>query len=752
MIANSNFPTRLFLFLRAPIVAGLLLLAMLVAPAKLIAAAPKYGNSLDIIPADAAFYSASLRLREQFDIVVKSNAWAKLKNLPSVQMAWSLASLMLNQPGGPGEQIEEFFADPDNKELRDLLIDLVSTEIFVYGDGRAADFADIFLRTVNAVQYGSMVQGDDENVTARIVLNSLDANRGRLAAPGIIVGFKVSDAKPAQSQLVRLEKLLKPILDEEPKLRGRLKRTTVGSTEVLTIDFDGSMVPWEEVPWQELAEKPGQYDALREQLKAMRISVTVGVQDGYLLVAIGDSPLKIASLGKGKMLAELDETKPLEKFASSRLVSISYTSKAMLQAMANSGRDLDQLVQVARQALPEAGLPEELNKRILKDAEELAADLKVMIPEPGTQFGFSFLTPQGIEGYRYDSTQNLYADGSKPLELLEHVGGTPILAVVGRSKHSPQQYESLRKWVKKAFGYFEDLAIPEFSGEEQEQYKKIKEAAMPLVARLDVATGQMLLPALADGQAAFVMDAKIASKKWFESLPQNDLSLPMLEIAFVFGVSDAPLLRKACDEYQAITEAAIEKAKQLFPDDVPANFKLPKAETSEVKTSDGPATISWYKLPAEIGVDPQLTPNAGLAQRVAVLSLAPKHTERLLNSSQLVVTPNGPLSDRKKPLAEAVYFNWAAMVDALTPWVDFAAGQVAAHGIEGAGLGLVLIDEEAAKTLLAAGDDNGAGKMILDQVHTVMDVLKVLRTVECATYLEGNTTVTHSLAVFQDVP
>ncbi len=327
-----------------------------------------------------------------------------------------------------------------------------------------------------------------------------------------------------------------------------------------------------------------------------------------------------------------------------------------------------------------------------------------------------------MEGYHYDWAQNLYADGTKPLDLLEHLGGSPLLAIVGRSKYSPQQYESFRKWVTKAFGYFEELAIPEFSAEEQEQYKKIKEAGMPLVERLDKATGQMLLPALADGQAGFVLDAKITSKHWFEDLPQNDQSLPMLEAALVFGVSDAALLKKACAEYQAVTQAAIEKAKQLFPHDVPADFNLPKAEMSEVKTSDGVGSIYWYKLPGDLGIDSQLTPNAGLSQHVAVLSLAPKHTERLLSSAPLAVTPNGPLADLKKPFAAAVYFNWAGLIDAATPWFDLMA------------------------------DKNTLDKSVIDQAHTVLDLLKVLRTAECASFQENGAMVTHSLTVFQDVP
>jgi hypothetical protein len=71
--------------------------------------------------------------------------------------------------------------------------------------------------------------------------------------------------------------------------------------------------------------------------------------------------------------------------------------------------------------------------------------------------------------------------------------------------------------------------------------------------------------------------------------------------------------------------------------------------------------------------------------------------------------------------------------------------------VEGAGLGLALFDAEARANLAAADDDNGPSKMIMDQVHTVLDVLKVLRTVESATSVENGALVTHSLTVIQDV-
>ena len=135
---------------------------------------------------------------------------------------------------------------------------------------------------------------------------------------------------------------------------------------------------------------------------------------------------------------------------------------------------------------------------------------------------------------------------------------------------------------------------------------------------------------------------------------------------------------------------------------------------------------------------------------VAVLSLSPATSERLLAGSKLVTTSGGPLADTKKPLAAAVVFNFAGLMDALTPWIDLVVREAAAQGMQAGGVGLVLA-ENATLTNLAQAEDNATTKMILDQVHTVIEVLKCYRTTESATYLEDGVTVTHSLSVFKDV-
>ena len=50
-----------------------------------LAAAELEATSIRLIPADAAFYGAMLRNREQIEIIARSNAWKRLVEMPTVQ-------------------------------------------------------------------------------------------------------------------------------------------------------------------------------------------------------------------------------------------------------------------------------------------------------------------------------------------------------------------------------------------------------------------------------------------------------------------------------------------------------------------------------------------------------------------------------------------------------------------------------------------------------------------------------------------
>src|SRR5207244_2684188 len=90
-------------------------------------------GSLRWVPADAAFYSAMLRNREQLDAVLRSRAWARLKSLPAVQMGLQLLQAQQAQPAPQVAPFLEIYQKPENQQLVALLGDMFSEEVFSYG-------------------------------------------------------------------------------------------------------------------------------------------------------------------------------------------------------------------------------------------------------------------------------------------------------------------------------------------------------------------------------------------------------------------------------------------------------------------------------------------------------------------------------------------------------------------------------------------------------------------------------------------
>jgi hypothetical protein len=134
-------------------------------------------------------------------------------------------------------------------------------------------------------------------------------------------------------------------------------------------------------------------------------------------------------------------------------------------------------------------------------------------------------------------------------------------------------------------------------------------------------------------------------------------------------------------------------------------------------------------------VDKQIAPSAGLSKSVGVLSTSPRLAKRALERTPLSLE-EGLLTDRNRPLASAISFNWPALVDAVTPWVDYGVTQYFARRAAAAEAG-------------AAGDPRV--KPILEQVRTGAEILKCFRGISMATYREGNAVVTHSESVWRDL-
>ncbi len=717
------------------IVATAALVAGWLTPAPAAEKLEQLDTSLRLVPADAAFYSSMLRNREQVEAFLASKAWKRIQGMPAVQMGLGMLEMEAEDPDSPVAQVMQVLEDPNQRQSLHLAADLLSHEVFLYGDADFVGTIDLFQQLNGAMRFGPAMMEvtgesagmESESVQAAVLFGVLADNLDKIKVPGMVIGMKTTKEEQVRAHVEMLEGILRLLLAENDQLKDCLKRTRIDGREYLAFTLDGAMIPWDEVPLDEVREvelEEGQVDKVMARVKKLKVSVFLGLRDDYLLLAVGSTDDCIKRLGEGPSLATRKELGPLEKYADRRLASIDYYSAEIARQLVVNDRDIDEMLQMGREMLPLAGLEADMERKVLKDARALAEDLKAAIPEPGPRMAFAFLTDRGMEGYAYDWTAHPELDASKPLDMLRHVGGRPILAVVSRSRLDVAQYDAMVKWAGAAYGYFEEFALPEMDEVDREQFEEFKEKALPLVERFDKATRNSFIPALADGQAGLVLDARFTTRRLHAEMPEMDKPMPLVEPAVLVGVSDAKALVQAMSEYREVFNGFAALLHEIEPGDFP-EFAIPELQSEKIQGG----RMYYYPLPKEWGLDDNILPNAAVSKSLAAITGWKGHSRRLLAETPLEA--GGVLGGaEERPLAQVVIFDFAALVDAAAPWVEFAAEKVIEEEIDG---------------------DEAQAKMILQQVRTGLELLKCLRCYTSEYYFEDGALVTHSLTEIRDV-
>ncbi|MBN1910553.1 MAG: hypothetical protein JW818_12485 [Pirellulales bacterium] len=694
----------------------------------------KIDTSLHWVPADAAVYSSMLRNREQIEAILDSRAFAKIKDMPIIQFGLKKFETEAAKPGNPAAMAKMFMTNPQVQDLLAMLGDMFSDEVFVYADTDMTKSLDLVMKISSAMRWGPMVvqlrgggYGDEEEIQAMLTMAVLGENIDSLKVPGMVVGFKLKDTGRATLNLGKLEMIAGIGLVQVPELANALKRTKVAGHEYLVLTLAGDMVPWDKAPLDALRSiepEPGLVDKLVEKIKKEKLVLAIGLRDNYLLCAIGSSTDVLARLGQKDSLATRPEFQPLAKYADERLVAVEYVSEKFLDVVQSTDRDIDEALAVLGEVLPATPLSEDDQAQILKDVTGLATEVKKALPPPGAMMSVGYLVDGGMESYLYNWSKRTDLDGSKPLSLLSHVGGSPLLALVGRQrKGTVEDYDRLISWLGVGYGYFEKFAMPQMSDREREEAKQAIELFRPVLKRLNNANRDLLIPAL-DGQIGLVIDGRMKSRQFLTNLPPTKEPMPMVEPALLLGLNDSDLMRKAVIEYWETFNDAVAVVGKINPE-----AKLPIPEPEETKDKAG--VIYALVPPPECPVDKQIAPNVGIANGVCVFSMSKAHSHRLMVSSPLAA--DGVLTDAQRPRAGAGVLEFANLLKTATPWIDMATKAIVRENMP----------KEQAKAQLPA---------ILDQVHTVLDVLSCMKTVTSETYLEDGVIVTHTRLEIRDLP
>jgi hypothetical protein len=705
-------------------------------------------HSLKQVPADASFYSASLRFKEQWRAFLDSKAYTKLMEIPFIQIAKMQVSFQWQQSEEPHvAKVREYVQSSAGKDAVAILKEMFSDEGFMYGGSDFAESMKLFM-DLNSLRRpyikakettGEEDSNKEKNPTeANVdrVLDILEKHADTFKVPTMVMGFRIKDQARAKRELDEVHSQLRNLLDESaPEIAAHLERNQIAGHEFLTLQLDGTMLPWDKIHDEAKQLDDEQFDKLKSFISKQKLAVALGVTDEFVILSISESTDHLEKMGQGPVLADAPAIKWLEKHAGERVVAVQYVSKAFAKSLGSPQRTIDDIARAVEQGLTQAKISEEHRKEIEGDIRKL--DLARYMPEPGDTAGVAFLTARGYEGFQYSGAKRPMMDSSKPLSILGHVGGSPMVVVASRSKQNVEDYKQIVAWLTQTTEHIEKIVQEKAEADDWTKYQEIRKRAVALLERLDKANREHLYPALADGQGAIVFDVEAKSKKWFKKMPESPKPLPMFEMAFAASVSDAEHLRQGISEYIDVAVEAYKLVKEYNPKKMP-ELKMPKAEISEMS---GGGKMYTYPLPKKWGVDPQVAVNAGLTDKVVAVSFMPKTTERMLQDT----TPELDTSLKfDRPAAMVAHVEFAKFINALRPWIDY--------GVDVA-TGKLKVHKDGDDDDKPAEQNPVALQMgfVVPQVQQFLEVMTTLRSFSAMSYEDGGLWITHSETHFQDL-
>lgn len=734
-------------------------------------------TGLSVIPADAAFVSSSLRLREQYDALVSSNAFASIRRLPAVKQFFDSLDEQRTQPGSPLSMVDTFLQLPENQQAIDLLRDMVATDTFVYGDSSWLNVVKLLKKIQQAQQVANVLgmaggrasldvlealPGNDEaagtvvpvqpvrfqmirtdfnnDLAATLILKTIAANRDLIVMPDTVWGFRTMMGDAAATQLKRLETMLSLVTQSNPTLAESLERRTIAGGEFVTFTFkpDYSLLREQMVVDDESEED---VDAIFEALDAIEVVLAIGIVGDRVILSVGDSTdhlekLVVSGGGFEKGLLGTKAFAPLKEHAAKPLTAVSAVSQEMMEVLAPSTAEIDQLASLADRIAEQAELSEEAAADARNILKTISTGYQKWLPNPGPWMAYSFIAEQGYEGYAWNWSQNGPLDGSKRLDLLEHVGGAPLAALAFRLRNDVYGFDDIVSWVDLIREFVTNHLVPRNEESVQERVAAFEKHLLPLGRKFVDIVRRTFRPATAGGQVGLVIDGKSRTSRLQRELPQAEKPLPLIEPAIVIGVDDAALFREGMNDLFALSDELVDAVRAMSPDSVPADYRIAEPRKEQV---EGGSVWSWSL--EKSGLDEQLQPAIALGKDSAVLSLVPKQAGRLIVETPL--TTGAQLTKFEEPLAVAATLDVAGLIEAIQPWVIYVARYVAVQQQEGS--------VDADDTLDADTEDDRI-KEILGQVQTVLEAAKSLRVATAETAVKPEATVTHWRNIIRDMP
>jgi hypothetical protein len=284
-------------------------------------------------------------------------------------------------------------------------------------------------------------------------------------------------------------------------------------------------------------------------------------------------------------------------------------------------------------------------------------------------------------------------DGSKPLELANHVGPDTVAFMASRSSTLTKQYEFVSKWSAKAFDIVQQLGKEKFiegmaksieknpkdlDGTPEENATRLVENILSRVERVftkfDTVTRKRLCPTIEGQEMGIFVDMVRGPETWCADMkPSADpLALPLP--AFVIGHSDSERLIEAGARYLDVINEALVSARETIVELASeeeledAFFKLPAPERLE---EGNDVSFRWSMLVDNFQADESLRTGTRVSENWLVMNFHDGQAKRLTKpSSQNDLFGPAKTTETSALLA---FMDNRVLMENTREWVDYGA-------------------------------------------------------------------------------
>lgn len=622
-------------------------------------------TALTIVPQDAAFFSTSIGMEEQFEELLNGRFVARLRSVPYVQRLEEEFWRQWEDENSDMAQAKAWLKNPNVQNLLKLAREMFSEEFFVYGNQEWCSTINELMALQNDIV--ARANGGEEAMAEYFMSLEPDALEG-VRIPTTILAFRIKDDENVRNQLDALEGVIRlggsQIEEAQPFLKN-LKRRDYRKGQSLTLTLDTSLIPWEETDIDPpLAEK---FQAL---LEGHSISVGIGLKSNCLVLAIGEDtqvfenfgPQEEALLGHPD-IAKLTEAKP------DRLRSVSYVSAEFMQSQweANFGsyfknivRQFSTVMDSEADKIPDM---EQWKAELLEDADWLDSKLVGSSNQFGAVLNWTNGIEDGLEGYSYNFTKYGLLQNDAPIEVLEHAGENPLMVLGFKQEPNEQVAEMLEYVLRKYPRHVSQfIRLVEDDAEDREVALKVVDKSHPLVVDMYEIFRDKVFKAM-DGEMVFAVSADWRLGE-LPNLPPPDEALPIPEIASAYALNDRKLFIEGCDELYQLMDRVVELIREFEPDYAPG-YKVPRpAEMVESEITK----YSYPDLTQQVPVE-GFAPQAAVSDKVLVMSYSDSQVSEMLKARELANKPAWVGQDT--PVAAVSYVNYAGFIRAMSPWIQY---------------------------------------------------------------------------------